>query len=98
VSAKGDIRSPEAIHLVAGMLMACYGSVVATMWWIQVDEAPIIAEKFYKYLIGEAGGDSSRVAYALHNAVAHLRSARGEKDFTSWVPFIHLDSCSPLSE
>jgi CHAT domain-containing protein len=98
-TAKGDSELPEeAIHLAAGMLMAGYGSVVGTMWSIRDNDAPIIAEKFYKYLIEEACGDSSRAAYALHNAVAHLRDVRGENNFGSWVPFIHLGMCSPLLE
>jgi CHAT domain-containing protein len=98
-TAKGDSELPEeAIHLAAGMLKAGYGSVVATMWSIRDDDAPIIAEKFYEYLIDEAGGDSSDAAYALHDAVAHLRDARGENNFASWVPFIHLSICSPLPE
>jgi hypothetical protein len=60
-TAKGDSELPEeAIHLAAGMLMAGYGSVVGTMWSIRDDDAPIIAEKFYSYLIGEAGGDSTK--------------------------------------
>jgi CHAT domain-containing protein len=95
-TATGDSDLPEeAISLAAGMLMAGYGSVVGTMWSIRDDDAPIIAEKFYKYLIDEAGGDSGRAAYALHNAVAHLRDVRGENNFASWVPFIHLGTCSP---
>jgi CHAT domain-containing protein len=98
-TAKGDSKLPEeAIHLAAGMLMAGYGSVVATMWSIRDDDGPIIAKKFYKYLIDETAGDSSRAAYALHDAVAHLRHVRGESNFASWVPFIHLGVCSPLSE
>ena len=98
-TAKGDSGLPEeAIHLAAGMLMAGYGSVVGTMWSIRDDDAPIIAGKFYKYLIDEAGGDSSRAAYALHDAVAYLRNIRGESNFASWVPFIHLGICSPLPE
>ena len=98
-TAKGDSKLPEeAIHLAAGMLMAGYRSVVGTMWSIRDDDAPIIAEKFYKYLIDEAGGDSSGAAYALHNAVAHLRDIRGENNFASWVPFIHLGIYSPLPE
>ena len=76
-TAKGDSELPEeAIHLAAGMLMAGYGSVVGTMWSIRDDDAPIVAEKFYTYLIGEAGGDSTKAAYALHNAVGHLRDSR----------------------
>ena len=95
-TAKGDSELPEeAIHLAAGMMMAGYGSVVATMWSIRDDDAPIIAKKFYKYLMDEAGGSSSRAAYALHDAVAHLRHVRGENNFASWVPFIHLGICSP---
>jgi CHAT domain-containing protein len=95
-TAKGDSELPEeAIHLAAGMLMAGYGSVVATMWSIRDNDAPIIAEKFYKYLIEEASGDSSRAAYALHHAVAHLRKVRGENEFSCWVPFIHLGICLP---
>ena len=95
-TAKGDSKLPEeAIHLAAGMLMAGYRSVVATMWSIQDDDAPIIAAEFYKHLIEEGDGDSSRAAYALNHAVAHLRNLRGEDNFERWVPFIHLGICSP---
>jgi CHAT domain-containing protein len=95
-TAKGDSKLPEeAIHLAAGMLMAGYGSIVATMWSIRDNDAPIIAAKFYKYLIEEAGGDSRKAAYALHNAVARLRDLRGENDFACWVPFVHLGICLP---
>jgi len=95
-TAKGDSKLPdEAIHLAAGMLVAGYGSVVGTMWSTRDDDAPIITARFYKYLIQEAGGDSSKAAYALHDAVAHLRNLRGENEFGSWVPFIHLGICTP---
>ena len=95
-TAMGDGELPEeAIHLAAGMLMAGYGSVVATMWSIQDSDGPIIAEKFYKYLSENAGGDSGRAAYALHDAVAHLTEVRGKDKFMRWVPFIHFGICSP---
>jgi len=95
-TATGDDKLPdEAIHLAAGMLMAGYGSVVATMWSIQDDDAPIVAETFYKHLIEDAGGDSGRAAYALHKAVAHLAEVRGEDKVMRWAPFIHLGICSP---
>jgi len=78
-TAMGDSELPEeAIHLAASMLIARYGSVVATMWSIQDNDAPIVAEKFYEHLIKDAGGDSGRAAYALHKAVAHLAEVRGE--------------------
>lgn len=95
-TAKGDHELPEeSIHLAAGMMVAGYRSVVGTIWSIRDDDAPIVAEKFYRYLIEEADRDSSRAAYALHDAVAQLRDIRGESNFASWVPFIHLGICSP---
>ena len=94
-TAKGDKNlGDEAVHLAAGMLMAGYRSIVASMWSIRDDDGPIIAEQFYEYLVEETGGDSGRAAYALHDAVAHLRDVRGENNFASWVPFIHLGICS----
>ena len=95
-TAKGDSGLPEeAIHLAAGMLMTGYASVVGTMWSIQDSDAPLVAEKFYKYMMEEAGGDSTRAAYALHYAVAALRDVAGEEKFARWAPFIHLGGCSP---
>jgi len=95
-TAVGDSELPgEAIHFAAGMLNAGYGSVVGTMWSIGDDDAPIVAERFYKYLTEEAGGDSGRAAYALHHAVAQLREIRGENNIARWAPFIHLGTCSP---
>jgi len=95
-TAMGDSNLPaEAIHLAAGMLMAGYSSVVATMWSVQDDDAPVVAEKFYKYLMEKAGGDSGRAAYALHEAVAHLAEVRGEDEVMRWAPFIHFGVCSP---
>ena len=93
-TAKGDSKLPEeAIHLAAGMLMAGCGSVVGTMWSIRDDDAPIVAEKFYSYLVSKGGGDGTKAAYALHHAVAHLRNSGC--GFDRWVPFIHLGVCSP---
>ena len=55
------------------MLTAGYGSVVGTMWSIGDDDGPNrIAEKFYRYPIDEASGESRQAAYTLNNAVAHL--------------------------
>ena len=83
----------KAIHLAAGMLKAGYGSVIGTMWSIRDNDAPIVAEKFYSYLISEASGNSAKAAYALHNAVAHLGDSGCS--FDHWVPFIHLGICAP---
>ncbi|KAG8730988.1 hypothetical protein FRC10_002131 [Ceratobasidium sp. 414] len=50
-TAKGDKElSEEAVHLAAGMIMAGYWTVIATMWSINDEDAPIVAEKFYAYM------------------------------------------------
>lgn len=90
-TAKGDTElSEEAIHLAAGMLMAGYGSVVATMWSIRDEDGPVITEKLYAYLVNECDGDSTKAAYALHHAVGHLREKVGVNNVGRWAPFIHL--------
>ncbi|KAJ7195672.1 ankyrin repeat-containing domain protein [Mycena pura] len=90
-TATGDVDMPEeAVHLAAGMLMTGYQSVIATMWSIGDDDAPIVMESFYSYLLHKAEGDSAQSADALHFAVEQLRKKVGEKSFHRWVPFIHL--------
>lgn len=92
-TASGDEKLPEeAVHLAAGMLMAGYRSVLATMWSIADVDAPLIADEIYATLLkGDGEPDSGRAAYALHDAVAKLRERVGEDaPFTRWVPFIHV--------
>ncbi|KAJ1299264.1 hypothetical protein OPQ81_002701, partial [Rhizoctonia solani] len=62
-TATGDKRLPdEAVHLASGMLMAGYSSVIATMWSVVDDDAPLVADRVYGELMkkgtlgsGEAG-------------------------------------------
>lgn len=47
-AAPGDATlSDEAVHLATGMVTAGYQSVVATLWSIGDDEAPLVARVFY---------------------------------------------------
>ena len=92
-TATGDENLPEeSMHLAAGMLVAGYSSVIATMWSIMDEDAPIIAEEVYKYMLSDGVPDSGRAAYALHHAIKAFRQQRGdlEKSLLSWVPFIHV--------
>ncbi|CAG8589211.1 16081_t:CDS:2, partial [Acaulospora colombiana] len=43
--------SDEAVHIAGGMLLAGYRGVVATMWSIQDDLAPEVADEFYRYIM-----------------------------------------------
>ncbi|KAK0193542.1 CHAT domain-containing protein [Armillaria mellea] len=81
--------SEESVHLAAGMLMAGYRRVIATMWAVNGSDAPIIAEMVYKYMLSDGKADSGKSCLALHHATASLREKWGEKNFMLWVPFIH---------
>jgi CHAT domain-containing protein len=90
-TAAGDEKLPnEAIHLAAGMIIAGYHTVIATMWSIKDDDAPLIADYFYSRLMEEGVPDSRKFAKALHNAVGCLRDRVGETEFARWVPYIHI--------
>ncbi|THU88185.1 hypothetical protein K435DRAFT_969583 [Dendrothele bispora CBS 962.96] len=95
-TATGDENLPEeAVHLAAGMLAVGYPSVIATMWSIGDSDAPLIADKVYANLLGRHDDPESQKAkltpaYALHEAVKHLRKEVGETNFVRWVPFIHF--------
>lgn len=90
-TASGDETLPdEAVHLAAGMLVAGYKSVIATMWSIKDNEAPLVAEKVYSHMLGDGNPDSSKAAKALHIAMQSLRETIGEENFEVWVPYIHI--------
>ncbi|THU99623.1 hypothetical protein K435DRAFT_855494 [Dendrothele bispora CBS 962.96] len=78
-TATGDEKLPEeAVHLAAGMLAVGYPSVIATMWSIYDHNTPLIADKVYANLLGHSDNSESQKAkltpaYALHEAVKHLR-------------------------
>ncbi|TFK24892.1 hypothetical protein FA15DRAFT_388122 [Coprinopsis marcescibilis] len=87
----------EHVHLAAGMLVAGYKSVVATMWSIRDDDGVKVAEGVYKRLFEKGwmeGGrpDHMKVAKALHDSVQELRESSPAKRsaFLDWVPFIHV--------
>ncbi|KDN41104.1 hypothetical protein RSAG8_07658, partial [Rhizoctonia solani AG-8 WAC10335] len=90
-TATGDVDLPEeAVHLAAGMIMAGYPTVVATMWSIQDNDAPLVAERMYAEMVVGDKPDSTKACRALHRALGVLRDKVGEDAFVSWVPYIHL--------
>ena len=90
-TATGDKELPdEAIHLAAGMLVAGYPTVIATLWSINDEDAPSIADQVYGQLAKDRKLDGGRAARALHSAVGELRAQVGEKEFVRWVPYIHM--------
>ncbi|CAE7227005.1 unnamed protein product [Rhizoctonia solani] len=92
-TATGDEKlADEAIHLAAGLLMAGYPSVIATMWSVADEDAPFLADRVYSQLLKNWQIGNGEAGKALHGAVAELRERVGEKEFTRWVPYIHLGS------
>lgn len=95
-TAVGDAKTPEeSAHLAAGMLAAGFKGVVATMWSIVDNDAPVVVETYYKELIalrnaGVLGRGETGAAYALHAATKVLREKVGEEKFMRWVPFVHF--------
>ncbi|KAJ7896193.1 CHAT domain-containing protein [Mycena leptocephala] len=96
-TAKGDQDTPdEAIHLAATLMFAGFHQVVATMWTMQDNDGPKIADTFYKHLFKDCDPnanppvlpDLAKAAEALHMAVAELRAEPGIS-FKRWVPFVH---------
>ncbi|PPQ90624.1 hypothetical protein CVT25_006607, partial [Psilocybe cyanescens] len=95
-TASGDASHPdEAVHLAAGMLMAGYNSVIASMWSIGDSDAAVVAEDVYDFLFEEGTiPDSRKAARALHRAVRNLRTRHtgrhGGSKFLAWLPYIHV--------
>lgn len=78
----GQERSSNVVHLAGRMLAAGYRSVVASMWLIEDQSGPIVANIFLQRTYGEfkgfgnLGNDSRRTAYAFHNALKSVRDTR----------------------
>jgi CHAT domain-containing protein len=87
----GDEKlSEEAVHIAGGMLLAGYRGVVATMWSIQDDLAPEVADEFYAHIMQDGQRpDNRKAAEALHYSIQKLRQRR-DVPLIDWIPFVHL--------
>ncbi|KAJ6543358.1 CHAT domain-containing protein [Mycena vulgaris] len=91
-TATGDKEFPEeSVHLAAGMLLAGYRGVIATMWTIRDEDTPQLASDVYAHLFNTSPPDPTKAAEALHLAVRDFCEGSGRKrPFSHWVPFIHV--------
>ncbi|KAG9123186.1 hypothetical protein FRC07_000130, partial [Ceratobasidium sp. 392] len=90
-TATGDHELPEeAVHLAAGMIMSGYRRVIATMWSINDRDAPLVADKFYAYMLNDQTPSENKAAKALHHAIDCLRKDIGTNEFGRWAPYIHI--------
>jgi len=88
-TAVGDERiADESVHLAAGMFMAGYRGVIATMWSIRDEDGPKVAEDVYRRILKDGEPNRKEAAHALHDAVKRMRDSGA--GFMYWVPFIHF--------
>ncbi|KAJ7511636.1 CHAT domain-containing protein [Mycena galericulata] len=79
----------ESFHLGGGFIAAGFRGAIGTMWSIDDQDGPLVAESVYSHLFRDSRQpEASDAAEALHLAVNELR-ARG-RPYRSWVPFIHM--------
>ena len=89
-TATGDERVAEgSVHLASGMLFAGYRGLIATMWSINDEDAPQVAEDVYRRILKEGKPNRKEAARALHEATKRLREESGG-DLLCWAPFIHI--------
>ncbi|KAJ7277729.1 CHAT domain-containing protein [Mycena rebaudengoi] len=89
-TAKGDVALVnESFHLGGGFIAAGFQGAIATMWSMEDEDGPVVAESVYSHLLGSGNRPrASDAAKALQLAVQRLRDAGVPYD--RWVPFIHL--------
>ncbi|KAJ7921907.1 CHAT domain-containing protein, partial [Mycena leptocephala] len=79
----------ESFHLGGGFVAAGFQSAVGTMWAMNDQDGPVVAQIFYSHLFREGhqpqAGDA---AEALQLAVKELRHQRVPHE--RWIPFIHM--------
>ncbi|KAJ7625754.1 CHAT domain-containing protein [Roridomyces roridus] len=90
-SAMGDAELVnESFHLGGGFIAAGFRSAVGTLWSMNDEDGPLVAELVYSHLVRD--GKEPEVydtAEALQLAVAELK-ARKDVPYERWIPFIHL--------
>lgn len=78
----------EFIHIAAAMLFAGFKGAIATMWAINDNDGPQIAESFYQGIIKGDTVDFSHAAASLCRAVREGRESGMSP--LRWAPFIHV--------
>lgn len=91
-AASDPLVSEESVHLGAGVFVAGYRSVIATMWSTVDEDGPVIADSVYAHLFRKERGaiDATDAAYALHVATKRLRESSPQKSYLAWLPYVHI--------
>ncbi|KAJ7483077.1 CHAT domain-containing protein [Mycena galericulata] len=79
----------ESFHLGGGLIAAGFRAVIGTMWSMQDEDGPVVAEIVYKFLFADGREpEVTDTAKSLQLAVRKLRD--DGVPYERWVPFIHM--------
>jgi CHAT domain-containing protein len=79
----------ESFHLGGGYIAAGFRGAIGTMWSMNDEDGPIVAEIVYSHLFrGGRQPQASEAAEALQLAVKHLKDMK--IPYERWIPFIHM--------
>jgi CHAT domain-containing protein len=88
-TAMGDAKLVnESFHLGGGFITAGFQSAIGTMWSMNDEDGPIVAEIVYSYLFRKGQPQAREAAEALQLAVKELKNQK--VPYERWVPFIHI--------
>ncbi|KAJ6578057.1 CHAT domain-containing protein, partial [Mycena capillaripes] len=89
-TAMGDSKLVnESFHLGGGFIAAGFRSAVGTLWSMNDQDGPLLAETFYSCLFRDhKKPQASDTAEALQLAVKELKVRK--VPYERWIPFIHL--------
>ncbi|KAG8993898.1 hypothetical protein FRB94_010305 [Tulasnella sp. JGI-2019a] len=91
-SAAGDSNTPdESLHLASVVQLAGFRSVVGTLWAMDDEDGPDVADTFYRYMLRQGGSaaDSRDAAKGLVMVTRGLRR-KPKMSLDRWVNFIHI--------
>ncbi|KAJ7901316.1 CHAT domain-containing protein, partial [Mycena leptocephala] len=89
-TAMGDVGLVnESFHLGGGFIAAGFQCAVGTLWSMNDNDGPVVAEAFYDHLFrNEKRPHVNDTAEALQLVVKKLKD--GKIAYEHWMPFIHM--------
>jgi CHAT domain-containing protein len=89
-TAEGGVNvDDEGLTLATAIHVSGYRHVVATLWPIRDDLAPIVARAFYEGISGSGRRDANRAGEALHRALDGIRATYPDDPFL-WASYVHI--------
>ncbi|KAJ7722667.1 CHAT domain-containing protein [Mycena maculata] len=79
----------ESFHLTGGFIAAGFRGAIGTLWSMDDQDGPLVAETFYSYLFRDGRQpQASDAAEALQFAMNKLKAQK--VPYQRWIPFIHM--------